>query len=115
VKNQLKTGMKVIPLMVVYLFFHLTNSFFSPRRTADDNYTARLSPKAANAVHLSKAAKTTISENRLSFKRYIQKTSQFFILLLFFTVFIPIIYRLSAPEYRFLSDPSYLRFHVMRI
>src|SRR3569833_3578804 len=78
--------MKVIPLMVVYLFFHLTNSFFSPRQSADNNYNARLTPKAANTVHLAKAAKTTVSENRSSFKRYIQKASRYFILLLFFSV-----------------------------
>ena len=114
-KKQLHINMKILLLVAVYLFFHITNSFFSGRRVIADKHHTVIKQETLYLVHLQKAAKTTISESRLSFEKLIQEASKFFILLLYVAV------SLIAIHYSFFSRPGpvsappYLRFCVIRI
>jgi hypothetical protein len=116
-RKHLKINLKVLLVMVVYLFFHIANAFFGPRRIheAGKHHVMLLKQDALILVHLQKTAKTTFSENRLSFARLIQNASKLFILLLFFAASVPVICYLFPPITGVSSDPPYLRFCVIRI
>jgi hypothetical protein len=83
VKKHQKTKIKVLLLLVIYLFFHITNSFFRPREIAVFKPHAALKQATEGFVHLPKAAKTAINKNKLSISSLIQKASLSFIVLLF--------------------------------
>jgi len=115
VKKHLKINLKVLLLLLVYLFFHIANSFFGPRRIHDNKIDLVLKQEALSFVHLQKSAKTTISETRLSFAQLIQKASKAFILLFLFAAAIPAISYIHLTKTGLSSGPPYLRFCVIRI
>src|ERR1700757_4692464 len=86
VKRYRKIHVKVLLLLAVYLFFHVTNCFFKPRETSVNTPNIVLKQATECFVHLQKTAKTTLSENRLSISRLIQNASRHCILLLFLTI-----------------------------
>lgn len=113
-KKQHDINVRVLLLVAVYLFFHITNSFFSARHVAAYKHSTTIKQETVSLVHLQRAARTAISESRLSFGQLIQKASKFFILLLLAVGITAVYY---SPPYRpgLLHCPPYLRFCVIRI
>jgi hypothetical protein len=115
VKKYRKIHLKVLLLLAVYLFFHITNCFFKPKEISVDTAGVVLKQATGCFVHLQKSAKTTISESRSSISRLMQKASRNFILLLFFAVPAITASHLFPPVNQPETGLYYLRFCVIRI
>ncbi|MBS1525033.1 MAG: hypothetical protein JST19_05255 [Bacteroidetes bacterium] len=114
-KKYLLTRVRVLLLLTVYLLFHVINSFFTLKHNIGDEAHILLKQGTSCVIQLQKSAKTIVSENRQSFKRYMQKASSYFILLLLFTASATIAYSLSSAKPRLPAAHPHLRFCVLRI
>ena len=115
VKKQLNINLKLLLLVVVYLFFHIINSFFVPKRIVADKLHTSLRQGTLCIIQLQKSAKTAVSETRLSFTKLIQKASKYFIVLVFFAFSAPFISYFYTTKNRLLTDPPSLRLCILRI
>jgi hypothetical protein len=116
VKKHQKTKIKVLLLLVIYLFFYVTNSFFRPHEVTLDKSHSTVKQATEYFVHLQKAAKIAISENKLSISRLIRIASLFFIVLLFSAGLAGCRCKLTSCQDKFYScnNDIFLRYCVIR-
>ncbi|HVS90508.1 MAG TPA: hypothetical protein VHE59_00650 [Mucilaginibacter sp.] len=114
-KKRLITKVSVLLLLAVYLFFHVVNSFFTHKHFIAGEPYFLLKKETSAVIQIQKPAKTIVSENRQSFKRYVQKASRYFILLLFLAISAAITYNFCHTKFYPLTGHPYLRFCVLRI
>jgi hypothetical protein len=102
-------NIKVLLILVVYLFIHLTNLFFvAPRlHKSSSNHTYIVKRKVKNIFRLQRAASTTVNQNNISANRFVQFAAQFFIWLLLTPGVFVVKSKLFPSQNQFLPDYQY--------
>jgi hypothetical protein len=118
-KKYQSVNIKVLLILAVYLFIHLTNIFFvTPRpHNGDSNHTYIFKGKVKSIFRFQRAASTTLNQNNISTNRFALFAAQFFIVLLSASGIGLTRSKLYPAPNRFLPDYHYafLRFRAIKI
>src|ERR1700760_1070079 len=114
-----KVNIKVLLLLIVYLFIHASNLFFIQQYTVKNgkHHSFILKRKVKSVFKLQQAAKATVNDTRRTISQLIPAAVQFFIFLLFSAGLLASIRKLfpSPNEYLPNHQYAYLRCCVIRI
>jgi len=118
-KKYQSVNIKVLLVLAVYLFIHLTNIFFVTPRShkGDSNHTYIVKGKVKNIFRFQRAASTIVNQNNISTNRFALFAAQFFIVLLLACGIWVTGSKLFPAPNRFLPDYHYafLRFRSIKI